>query len=96
MKIFLFVLLSLYIPTAFSLGDPNYNPLHLSPNEYQSINDMGETTYRMGQWSNERGYQDQQMMDEDPELLEEEIREKKIKDEKLMNQEYEKLKINRE
>lgn len=71
----------------FALGDPNYNPLNLSSSEYQSVNDMGETTSRMGQWSNERGYTDQQMMDENPEFIEEEIRQNKIKDEKVLEKE---------
>ena len=99
MKVSILMLFLLSGQNAFALGDPSYNPLNLSPSEYQSVNDMGETTSRMGQWSNERGYQDQQMIDEDPEMMEEEILENKIRDEELMEEAQlpaETIKVNRE
>lgn len=71
----------------FALGDPNYNPLHLRPSEYQTVNDMGETTNQLGYWANDRGYTDQQMMEENPEFIEEEIRQNKIKDDKALGTE---------
>lgn len=99
MKVFLIILLLISGQYAFAMGDPNLHILRMTPSEQRHLNDMTETTYRTGRWADERGYMDQQMMEENPEQIEEEIQENKIRDEELMEESQlppDTIKVNRE
>ena len=99
MQVFLMSLLFISSHYAFGMGDPNLHILRMTPSEQQHLNDMTETTYRTGRWSADRGYMDQQMMEENPEVIEEEIQENKIRDEVLMEESQkppDTIKVNRE
>ena len=65
MKTFLVMVFFLLAPQAFAMGDATFfrgNPL--SHQEKQHINDIEETTSDIQLFSDERGYKDQQMMEE--------------------------------
>jgi hypothetical protein len=65
MKTFLVVAFFLLGSEAFAMGDATFfrgNPL--SHQEKQHINDIEETTSDIQLFSDERGYEDQQMMEE--------------------------------
>lgn len=81
MKYFLIVVVVVLIQNVFAMGDSSVLPgLHFTPNESEQIDDFQGTSSRLGLFTDGRGYQDQQMMDENPELMEERIRDQEKKD----------------
>ena len=61
---------------AFAMGDPHFIPGNPhSANELQHLNNIEETSSGINQFSDDRGYDDQQMMED------KEIKKKKVKDE---------------
>lgn len=79
MKTFLVAVFFLIGQEAFAMGDATLfrgNPL--SHQEKQHINDIQETTSEIQLFSNERGYEDQQMMEEKE--LKKEVKKEKIKE----------------
>lgn len=72
---------NLLVFVMLAMGDGSLLPgLNFSPNESEHIDDMHGTNSQINFFNDGRGYQDQQMMDENPELMEERIREQEKKD----------------
>jgi hypothetical protein len=96
MKTFLFLVSFLLGQDAFAMGDATFfrgNPL--SHQEKQHINDIQETTSDIQLFSNERGYKDQQMMEEkEVKKDNEKVKVKEVKKDKVLP--VEKQKVNYE
>jgi|GEM_PF-6857604 len=96
MKTFLVMVFFLLGPGAFAMGDATFfrgNPL--SHQEKQHINDIEETTSDIQLFSDERGYEDQQMMEEKE--IKDDVEKEKVKQPKKEKpQRVEKQKVNYE